>query len=94
MGLRALLGRFAAGAGDELAAHLLAMHHAAVGYTPDARLWRTIARLMKYTPDRHLPRPVRPTVEYGQGCGHAAVRRTALEAFIHSKHLPGGLLTR
>lgn len=32
-------GRFAAGAGDPLAADLLAAHHAAVGLVPGARVW-------------------------------------------------------
>ncbi|MFJ5726202.1 hypothetical protein [Streptomyces sp. NPDC093149] len=49
---------FAAGAGDPLAAHLLAAHHAAVGSPPDARVWRAFARLLGYT-KRHLPQPVR-----------------------------------
>ncbi len=47
--------RFAAGAGDPLAAHLLAAYHAAVGTAPDARLWRAFSRLLGFT-DRHLPR--------------------------------------
>lgn len=32
-------------------------------------------------------RPVGPTIEYGQGCGHAAVRRTALEG-LHPQQAP------
>nr|WTB28652.1 hypothetical protein OG781_02960 [Streptomyces sp. NBC_00830] len=51
--------RFAAGAGDPLAAHLLAAHHAAVGRSPDARIWRTYAHMLGFTGDRHLPQPVR-----------------------------------
>ncbi|SFT23313.1 hypothetical protein [Streptomyces ginkgonis] len=50
--------RFAAGAEDQLAAHLLASHHAAVGCTPHARLWRAITRMLGFRPDVHLPRPV------------------------------------
>ncbi|MEV6576429.1 hypothetical protein [Streptomyces sp. NPDC051577] len=41
--------RFAAGAGDALAAHLLAAHHAAVGQSPDARVWRIHARMLGYS---------------------------------------------
>ncbi|MET9646260.1 hypothetical protein [Streptomyces syringium] len=49
--------RFAAGAGDQLAAHCLSVHHAADGSPIDARLWRTIATAMGYSPTRHLPNP-------------------------------------
>jgi hypothetical protein len=51
--------RFAAGAEDTLAAHLLAVHYAAAGNTPHARLWRAMATMMGYHPDIHLPRTVR-----------------------------------
>ncbi|MFB7764252.1 hypothetical protein [Streptomyces xiamenensis] len=50
--------RFAAGAEDELAAHLLASHHAAVGCAPHARVWRAITRMLGFRPDVHLPRPI------------------------------------
>ncbi|MET9513203.1 hypothetical protein ABZX62_32995 [Streptomyces flavidovirens] len=39
--------RFAAGAGDPLAAH-----HAGADCVRDARLWRIFARMLDYTPDR------------------------------------------
>ncbi|RKN36718.1 hypothetical protein D7294_29815 [Streptomyces hoynatensis] len=51
--------RFAAGAGDPLAAHLLAVHHAACGNTPQARIWRALARLARFDPLLHMPTPVR-----------------------------------
>ncbi|MFJ4320586.1 hypothetical protein ACIP46_35675 [Streptomyces lavendulae] len=50
--------RFAAGAGDPLAAHLLASHHAAVGVTPDARVWRAFARMLGFRAEHHVPKPV------------------------------------
>ncbi|GAU70419.1 hypothetical protein SSP35_19_00560 [Streptomyces sp. NBRC 110611] len=78
--------RFAAGAGDELAAHLLAVHHAAVGRTTDARLWRTIARMMGFAPDRHLPVPVRGTSEPAQE--FARTWDGSLQTFLRQKHLP------
>ncbi len=82
--------RFAAGAGDELAAHLLAVHHAAVGRTTDARLWRTIARMMGFTPDLHLPVPVRGTSELAQGFARTWDR--TLQTFLQQNHLPRGLV--
>ncbi len=45
--------RFAAGAGD-----LLAAYHAAVGSVPDARVWRAFSRMLGYT-EQHVPQPVR-----------------------------------
>ncbi|WP_327310093.1 hypothetical protein OG730_43775 (plasmid) [Streptomyces sp. NBC_01298] len=54
--------RFAAGAGDALAAHLLAAHHAAVGQSPDARVWRVHARMLGYS-DNDLPEPAGPRDE-------------------------------
>ncbi|MER6522621.1 hypothetical protein ABT246_38045 [Streptomyces sp. NPDC001553] len=50
--------RFAAGADDALAAHLLACHHAAVGRTPDARVWRAFAQMLGFSTERHVPEPV------------------------------------
>ncbi|MFH8894497.1 hypothetical protein [Streptomyces sp. NPDC017949] len=50
--------RFAAGAGDALAAHLLACHHAAIGLTSDARVWRAFARMLQFSTERHVPEPV------------------------------------
>ncbi|MEU4732088.1 hypothetical protein [Streptomyces sp. NPDC023588] len=47
-----------AGAGDALAAHLLASHHAAVGRAPDARGWRAFAHMLGFSNERHVPEPV------------------------------------
>ncbi|MET8684617.1 hypothetical protein ABZV77_10425 [Streptomyces sp. NPDC004732] len=55
--------RFAAGAGDPLAAYLLAAHHAAVGTVPEARVWRAFSRLLGFA-ERHLPRLGRGAVPY------------------------------
>ncbi|MEU8680352.1 hypothetical protein [Streptomyces sp. NPDC048611] len=49
--------RFAAGAEDQLSAHCLAIHHAAADNLIDARLWRTVAAALGYSPRRHLPNP-------------------------------------
>lgn len=83
--------RFAAGAGDELAAHLLAVHHAAVGPSTDARLWRAVARMMGFALDLHLPVPVRGTSELAQGFARTWDR--SLQTFLHQPHLPRELVT-
>lgn len=62
--------RFAAGAGDALAAHLLASHHAAVGRLPDARVWRAFAQMLGFTHD-HVPKPVHTETVLAE---HFAVR--------------------
>ncbi|MFI0714316.1 hypothetical protein ACH4SK_27410 [Streptomyces inhibens] len=83
--------RFAAGAGDELAAHLLAVHHAAVGRSTDARVWRTIARMMGFALDLHLPVPIRGTSELAQG--FARSWDSSLQTFLQQNHLPRELVT-
>ncbi|UGY93081.1 hypothetical protein [Streptomyces gobiensis] len=84
--------RFAAGAEDELAAHLLAVHHAAVGFQPDARLWRTVARMLGFSVDRHLPQPVRSAAELAQGFARTVTHGSTLERFLKLPHLPGELV--
>lgn len=86
--------RFAAGGEDPLAAHLLAAHHAAVGVSPDARLWRAQARLLGFTHDRHLPQPVRPSTHLAEGFARAVPWGTALNTFIKTEHLPRDLVAR
>ncbi|WP_405933635.1 hypothetical protein [Streptomyces sp. NBC_00827] len=86
--------RFAAGAGDPLAAHLLASHHAAVGLSPDARLWRTVARMLGFTRDRHLPQPVRSTAHLAEGFARTVPWGSALSAFMRTEHLPRELAAR
>ncbi|MEU6329126.1 hypothetical protein ABZ851_17915 [Streptomyces sp. NPDC047049] len=81
--------RFAAGAGDELAAHLLAVHHAAVGPWPEARVWRAMARLMGFAFDVHLPVPVRGSSELAQGFARSLDR--SLRTFLTESRLPAGL---
>ncbi|MFJ1562589.1 hypothetical protein [Streptomyces mirabilis] len=80
--------RFAAGGEDPLAAHLLAAHHAAVGVSPDARLWRTQARMLGFTRDRHFPQPVRPSTHLAEGFARTVPWGTALSTFIKTAHLP------
>ncbi|MFF7189675.1 hypothetical protein ACFZAR_31595 [Streptomyces sp. NPDC008222] len=86
--------RFAAGGEDPLAAHLLAAHHAAVGVSPDARLWRAQARMLGFTRDRHLPQPVRPSTQLAEGFARAVPWNTALSTFIKTDHLPRELASR
>lgn len=81
--------RFAAGAGDELAAHLLAVHHAAVGPWPEARVWRAMARLMGFAFEAHLPVPVRGSSELAQGFARSLDR--SLQTFLTGSRLPAGL---
>ncbi|MFE6498242.1 hypothetical protein [Streptomyces sp. NPDC057748] len=50
--------RFAAGAENALAAHVLALYHAANGTGPEARVWCAHSRLLGFTADQHLPRPL------------------------------------
>ncbi|WP_329391437.1 hypothetical protein OG625_40175 (plasmid) [Streptomyces sp. NBC_01351] len=63
--------RFAAGAGDALAAHLLASHHAAVGLAPDARVWRAFAQMLGFSNEHHVPTPVHTETMLAE---HFAVR--------------------
>ncbi|MGV9762080.1 hypothetical protein ACWDUC_40690 [Streptomyces tricolor] len=84
--------RFAAGAEDPLAAHLLAAHHAAVGISPDARLWRAVARMLGFN-DRHLPQPVRPSTELAEGFARTVPWTSALNTFIKTDRLPRELAT-
>ncbi|MFD6186777.1 hypothetical protein [Streptomyces goshikiensis] len=63
--------RFAAGAGDALAAHLLASHHAAVGLTSDARVWRAFAQMLGFSNEHHVPKPVQAQTVLAE---HFAVR--------------------
>ncbi|MFI9155710.1 hypothetical protein [Streptomyces sp. NPDC053367] len=86
--------RFAAGAGDALAAHLLAAHHAAVGQPPDARVWRAMARLLGFRRERHLPQPVRSATHLAEGFARAVPWGSELGAFIATDHLPRELLAR
>ncbi|MFF1594113.1 hypothetical protein ACFVY0_39385 [Streptomyces sp. NPDC058286] len=84
--------RFAAGAGDPLAAYLLAAHHAAVGTEPEARVWRFFSRLLGFS-SSHLPRTDRGD---GEGDGAAAwelVENGFLRAFMKAE-LPPALSPR
>ncbi|MFE9334821.1 hypothetical protein [Streptomyces sp. NPDC006925] len=79
--------RFAAGAGDPLAAHLLATHHAAVGWSIDARVWRHFARMLGFDPTRHLPCPVSDP-SYPETVSHPHFESSVLGPFLHSPSLP------
>ncbi|RDG37831.1 hypothetical protein DVH02_12595 [Streptomyces corynorhini] len=85
--------RFAAGAGDPLAAHLLAAHHAAVGSVPDARVWRAFARMLGYT-DLDLPRPSRTSTRLAQGFARQAPWDARLRQFMTFDQLPAELVRR
>ena len=84
--------RFAAGAGDPLAAHLLAAHHAAVGTEPEARVWRAFSRLLGFA-DRHLPRARRDRTEPEDAFAWALVENDFLRAFMKAE-LPPALSSR
>lgn len=86
--------RFAAGGEDPLVAHPLAAHHAAVGVSPDARLWRAQARMLGSSCDRHLPQPVRLSTHLAEGFTRAVPWDTALSAFVKTDHLPRELAAR
>ncbi|MFH8562037.1 RNA polymerase sigma factor [Streptomyces sp. NPDC017988] len=66
---------FAAGVGDPLAAHLLAVYHALddthtqvpARAPARARAWRAFARLLHHHPDHHLPRPVQGEPRIAEG---------------------------
>ncbi|MGW6457696.1 hypothetical protein ACWF94_17580 [Streptomyces sp. NPDC055078] len=85
--------RFAAGAGDALAAHLLAAHHAAVGRSPDARLWRAFARMLGFTTGRHMPHPVRARTDLADRFASTVPGNTQQRQFLTSDRLPGELIT-
>ncbi|MFF9690510.1 hypothetical protein [Streptomyces sp. NPDC014623] len=86
--------RFAAGAGDPLAAHLLAAHHAAVGRSPDARIWRTYSHMLGFTSDRHLPQPVRRHTDIADGFGRELPSCKEMWEFMRYPHLPQELAAR
>lgn len=86
--------RFAAGAGDPLAAHLLAAHHAATGHSPDARIWRAMARMLGFTRDRHLPQPVRSATHLAEGFARTVPWGSALGSFMTTDRLPRELISR
>ncbi|MFI1675802.1 MULTISPECIES: hypothetical protein [unclassified Streptomyces] len=75
--------RFAAGAGDPLAAHLLEAHHAAVGTVPEARVWRAFSRLLGFA-ERHLPRLERSAPSYDDSGARELLggNDTVLRAFM------------
>lgn len=84
--------RFAAGASDPLAAHLLAAHHAAAGTVLEARLWHTHARLLGYCGPEHLPGPVPTAFRAHPGPPRPAPRSTILREFMDRDRLPEALL--
>jgi hypothetical protein len=86
--------RFAAGAGDPLAAHLLAAHHAAVGRSPDARIWRTYSHMLGFASDRHLPQPVRRRTDIADGFGRELPQCKEMWEFMRYPYLPQELAAR
>ncbi|MFE2736251.1 hypothetical protein [Streptomyces sp. NPDC059349] len=79
--------RFAAGAGDPLAAHLLAAHHAAVGTEPEARVWRKFSRLLGFS-SRHLPRADEGDREADRPVAWELVENGFLRAFMKAELPP------
>ncbi|MFD6275043.1 hypothetical protein ACFWFI_05645 [Streptomyces sp. NPDC060209] len=86
--------RFAAGAGDALAAHLLAAHHAAIGPNADSRAWDAFSRMLDFHPDRHVPQPVRHRTELADKFARELPVRNEARRFFRSAHLPHGLDAR
>ena len=86
--------RFAAGAGDALAAHLLAGHHAAAGTVLEARIWHAHARLLGYRRTDHLPGPVSMAARPDPVPAQSAPRSTILREFMDRDRLPEALLQR
>ncbi|MFI8348038.1 hypothetical protein [Streptomyces sp. NPDC085596] len=86
--------RFAAGAGDALAAHLLAAHHAATGPNADSRAWTAFSKMLGFTPDRHIPQPVRQHTELAPNFARELPMRAATRVFLRHPRLPVGLMAR
>ncbi|MFF9607810.1 hypothetical protein ACF1GY_37095 [Streptomyces sp. NPDC014684] len=86
--------RFAAGAGDPLAAHLLAAHHAATGPNADSRAWNAFSRMLGFKPDRHVPQPVRHRTELAPNFAREIPARQEARAFLRCPRLPAGLMAR
>ncbi|MFF9025647.1 hypothetical protein [Streptomyces eurythermus] len=86
--------RFAAGAGDALAAHLLAAHYAATGPNGDSRAWKAFSRMLGFRPDRHVPQPVRHRTELAPSFARDVPVRPEACIFLRCPQLPAGLMTR
>ncbi|MET8566236.1 hypothetical protein ABZV75_38870 [Streptomyces flaveolus] len=86
--------RFAAGAGDALAAHLLAAHHAATGPNADSRAWCVFSRMLGFRADRHVPQPVRHRTELAPNFAREIPMRQEARIFLRHPRLPTGLMTR
>ncbi|MFF9808618.1 hypothetical protein ACF1G5_26485 [Streptomyces coeruleorubidus] len=86
--------RFAAGAGDALAAHLLAAHHAATGPNADSRAWCAFSRMLGFRPDRHVPQPVRHRTELAPNYAREVPLLQEARIFLRYPRLPTGLMTR
>lgn len=84
--------RFAAGAGDALAAHLLAAHHAAAGTDLEARIWHVHARLLGYRSTEHLPGPVHMAPRTDLRPSRPAPHSPILREFMDRDRLPEALL--
>ncbi|MGW9676412.1 hypothetical protein ACWGUN_25170 [Streptomyces koyangensis] len=85
--------RFAAGGGDPLSAHLLAVHHAASGSHCDARVWRAYARHLNYSARHHLPSPV-PLALRSEPSLVPPRSDEVVQAFVHEPDLAHALLAR
>ncbi|MEU7650309.1 hypothetical protein [Streptomyces huasconensis] len=77
---------FAAGVGDPLAAHLLAVYHALddthTQAPARARAWRAFARLLHYHPDHHLPRPVQGEPRIAEGLARPVPWKAEIRDFM------------
>ncbi|MFH8371435.1 hypothetical protein [Streptomyces sp. NPDC018031] len=86
--------RFAAGAGDALAAHLLAAHHAAIGPNADSRAWEAFSRMLGFRPDLHVPQPVRHRTDLAPNFAREIPMRPEARLFLRHPRLPNALMAR
>ncbi|TGB15997.1 hypothetical protein E4099_05900 [Streptomyces palmae] len=86
--------RFAAGAGDALAAHLLAAHHAAIGPNADSRAWAAFSQMLGFRRDRHVPQPVGHRTELAPSFAREIPMRQEARLFLRYPQLPDALLSR
>ncbi|MER6611175.1 hypothetical protein ABT282_36175 [Streptomyces sp. NPDC000927] len=88
--------RFAAGAENALAAHVLALYHAANGTLPEARVWCAHSRLLGFTADQHLPLPLYPAraTPPVRDIARSAPAPTneAMTSFVQNDRLPTALV--
>ncbi|MFE7617276.1 hypothetical protein [Streptomyces sp. NPDC057496] len=86
--------RFAAGAENPLAAHVLALYYAANGTLPEARVWCAHSRLLGFTAHQHLPPYPARTTPPDRDIARSAPTPTneAMTSFVQNDRLPAALV--